>query len=472
MVEVVYFIPYTKEEKMMQRRKVAAKSVAVALAFSMAFSMSAGIKADAAKKKAPKLDPSSLTLEKGQTSKIKVVKNKNKISKVTWTSTKPKVASVTTKGVVKAKAVGKATIKAAFKVNKKKTTLKCKVTVTNTPSLAGGWEVPESPVVSAELAALVKQFYDATAKDGLYPMTVTPYALLGTQVVNGTGYRVLCRADFKDQSGKSVSSYSIVQIYADLSGALVVDASKVIAYMDDFASELVAVSGSSVGIVGGFTQFDDPTIPAENLEAYKKFFTDNNISFPYKPVARLSHRESTGKREVAIVCTHELTSSGNVNTNENIGYFILKMDIDSTTEKHVKVSSLIWPISFIETEYSVCVEGIPAVDVETQAAWIRSYIIDAFAGDSAAIENLAQKISYPVTVDGNPMSKEEFLATLVTRKISPDFAIALGKDVTMQMSASYQGINLGDGDHNIWLNQDQTDKTKLVITSINGIFAK
>ena len=183
----------------MKVRNVVTKSVAVAVAFSLAFSMSAGIKAGAAKKN-PKLNKSKLTLETGETFKLKVVKNKNKISKVTWKSTNADVAKVSKKGLVTALTGGDATIKAAFKVKKKKTTLKCKVSVLDNHVLAGGWEVPESPVVTDEVKALVNQFYESSVKGNKSKLTVTPYALLGTQVVNGTGYRVLCRVDLGEKA--------------------------------------------------------------------------------------------------------------------------------------------------------------------------------------------------------------------------------------------------------------------------------
>ena len=456
----------------MQVRNVVTKTVAVAVAFSMAFSLSAGIKADAAKKN-PKLNKSKLTLEVGGTFKLKVVKNKNKISKVTWKSTNAKVAKVSKKGLVKAVAGGKATIKAIFKVKKKKTTLKCKVSVINNPVITGGWEVPESPFVEVRVAELVGQFYTESIKDVPANITITPYALLGTQVVNGTGYRVLCRVDLgADETGKERSSYSIVQVYADRNGEYVAEASKLLAYMDDFASESVALPGEDPSVVGGYTQFDDPTISPENLAAFEKFYSDKNIPFPYKPIARLSHRESTGKKEIVLVCTRELTSSGNVGTDEPTGYFIIKMETDADTKAHTATSNMIFPISFVETDYSVCVENMYAVDVETQAAWIRSYFISASSGDTASAEKLDSLMSYPVTVDGKEVaSADEFKALLAQNKPSEEFTLALRKTACMQLFANSQGINLGDGDHNIWLKQDPTDKSLLKIASINGMFA-
>lgn len=69
-----------------------------------------------------------LTLKKGKTYKLKAKKTPAK-AKLTWKSSKPKIVSVNSKGKIKAKKVGKATITvtAKYKGTKKKAT--CKVTV-------------------------------------------------------------------------------------------------------------------------------------------------------------------------------------------------------------------------------------------------------------------------------------------------------------------------------------------------------
>ena len=74
----------------------------------------------------PKLNKTSLTIEQGGTRELSVKDEKN--GKVSWSSSNTKVATVSSKGTVTAKAVGTATITA--KVNGK--TLKCYVTVTFT----------------------------------------------------------------------------------------------------------------------------------------------------------------------------------------------------------------------------------------------------------------------------------------------------------------------------------------------------
>ncbi|MDE7312779.1 MAG: Ig-like domain-containing protein [Eubacterium sp.] len=79
-----------------------------------------------AKAAAPKLNKTSATMTVGKKMTLKV-QNVNKDTAVKWSTTKKTVAAVSAKGVVTAKAEGKATIKAVVS-NK---TLKCKITVTD-----------------------------------------------------------------------------------------------------------------------------------------------------------------------------------------------------------------------------------------------------------------------------------------------------------------------------------------------------
>lgn len=71
----------------------------------------------------------TLTVKKSTTLKVKGFKKTAK-SKIRWKSTKPKIASVNQKGVVKAKAKGKAKIRATILIKgKKKATLTCNIKV-------------------------------------------------------------------------------------------------------------------------------------------------------------------------------------------------------------------------------------------------------------------------------------------------------------------------------------------------------
>ncbi|WP_026834497.1 Ig-like domain-containing protein [Eubacterium xylanophilum] len=103
------------------------KVLSAVLALAMAVSLVATPDGAQAAKKM-KLSKVKAKLKVGKTLKLKV---KNKKGKVTWKSTKKKVATVSKKGVVKALKKGKAIIKATVKRGKKKQVLKCKITVVN-----------------------------------------------------------------------------------------------------------------------------------------------------------------------------------------------------------------------------------------------------------------------------------------------------------------------------------------------------
>ncbi|MBR3505258.1 MAG: hypothetical protein IKO07_13595 [Clostridia bacterium] len=79
--------------------------------------------------------------------------------------------------------------------------------------LVGGWSVADS-----EEIALPEDAADAFEKalEGLAGCTYKPVALLGTQVVAGTNYCILC--ELTPVVPNPVSYYALVYIYADLQG--------------------------------------------------------------------------------------------------------------------------------------------------------------------------------------------------------------------------------------------------------------
>ena len=122
------------------------KQLVLATTFALIFNSLYCPESQAAVK--PKLSKTKLSLTIGKTAKLKVKKYKGTVK---WSSNKKKVATVSKKGVVKAKKKGNATITA--KAGKKK--LKCKVTVkaavtknTVTPDSVTTSE-PVSPVTPA-----------------------------------------------------------------------------------------------------------------------------------------------------------------------------------------------------------------------------------------------------------------------------------------------------------------------------------
>ncbi len=77
--------------------------------------------------------------------------------------------------------------------------------------VTGGWTDPESPAVTEEARAALEK-----ATKDLDGAGYNPIALLGTQVVSGTNYSILC--EITTVSPDAQPTYSIVTVYEDLEG--------------------------------------------------------------------------------------------------------------------------------------------------------------------------------------------------------------------------------------------------------------
>ena len=75
----------------------------------------------------------------------------------------------------------------------------------------GGWTKPDSMEVTDEIKDLV-----AKATEKLLGATYTPVAFLGSQLVSGTNYSILCEVTAVAPGAEP--SYVIVHVYADLNG--------------------------------------------------------------------------------------------------------------------------------------------------------------------------------------------------------------------------------------------------------------
>lgn len=78
-------------------------------------------------------------------------------------------------------------------------------------NMLGAWELPDD-------LALTKEAKDAFGKamEGLTGVSYVPVALLGTQIVAGTNYSILCRSTVVYPGAET--TYAIVYIYEDLEG--------------------------------------------------------------------------------------------------------------------------------------------------------------------------------------------------------------------------------------------------------------
>lgn len=121
------YLAYTKERGFIMKN-IIRKSIATIVVIALTLTLAMPVTAEAAAKKAPKLNKSkvTLTITKKKTKPTVQLKVKNTAGKkVKWTSSNKKVVTVSKKGKVVAKKKGSAIVK--VKVGNR--TLKCKVTV-------------------------------------------------------------------------------------------------------------------------------------------------------------------------------------------------------------------------------------------------------------------------------------------------------------------------------------------------------
>lgn len=80
-------------------------------------------------------------------------------------------------------------------------------------ALVGGWTVPESSEITPELETLLFTALDSY-QTGTITISYIPVACLGTQVVAGTNYAILCRAS-EINAG---TTWVIIYVYENLQG--------------------------------------------------------------------------------------------------------------------------------------------------------------------------------------------------------------------------------------------------------------
>lgn len=77
--------------------------------------------------------------------------------------------------------------------------------------MVGGYSLPDSPVITEDIRKICNKAFEE-----LEGVRYTPIALLGTQVVAGTNYQVLCAAEVVVPDAET--EYAVVTIYEDLEG--------------------------------------------------------------------------------------------------------------------------------------------------------------------------------------------------------------------------------------------------------------
>lgn len=146
----------------------------------------------------------------------------------------------------------------------------------------GGWSYNQGELSLDGNADAKAAFEKATA--GLTGYTYTPVALIGSQVVAGTNYCILCNA--APVTPNAESTYVLLYIFADLNGGAEITGTK------DFA----AASDSSEPIVGGLEMNQGETAVEQNADVKAAFdkALDGLVGCSYEPVAYLGSQVVAG----------------------------------------------------------------------------------------------------------------------------------------------------------------------------------
>ena len=164
----------------------------------------------------------------------------------------------------------------------------------------GGWAYGDATTLASSAAlgeAAGKAFDEATAQ--LTGVNYEPIALLGTQIVNGTKYCVLCKATVVYPN--AVPTLSVLNIYAPLEGTASVTEEKGV--MDFDISALpgeYATSGET--LAGGWTISEDyQVINNADVNRVMTKATEGLVGATYEPVALLGTQVVAGTN-YAILC--------------------------------------------------------------------------------------------------------------------------------------------------------------------------
>ena len=145
-------------------------------------------------------------------------------------------------------------------------------TIAAEDELAGGWTKPESPALTDEIkTCFAEAFPDGS--DTFYE----PEALLGTQVVSGTNYKILYRK-ISITSADAVDTYGIGTIYVDLQNNVeVLDAGEtgIPTHLDE----------------GGWTTFEVTKLTDDEENAFQAAF-DGMTGVSYDPIAIIAESDA------------------------------------------------------------------------------------------------------------------------------------------------------------------------------------
>lgn len=148
--------------------------------------------------------------------------------------------------------------------------------------LLGGWQKPDSPEVTDQIAAVF-----AKGMEGLVGANYTPVAYIGRQIVSGTNHALLCRE--KMVVPNAVETFAIVYLYEKLDGSV----------------EITDIVDSGVetwisDLSGGWSQADSPVITDQLAALLDKAF-ESMLGADYSPLALLSTQVVAG-RNYCVLC--------------------------------------------------------------------------------------------------------------------------------------------------------------------------
>lgn len=125
------------------------------------------------------------------------------------------------------------------------------------PPVSGGWTDAASPVITDEIKAMV-----AKANEVLTGAQYTPVALLGTQVVAGTNYLILCKCT--PTVPDAVSTYVLTTFYQDLEGKVEITETK------DCTASVPEAYDPENPVSGGWGETTSPEVTDEAKTALSK----------------------------------------------------------------------------------------------------------------------------------------------------------------------------------------------------------
>ena len=151
-------------------------------------------------------------------------------------------------------------------------------------AIVGGWTPAESPEVPAEVKALLEK-----AAEKLLGAEYEPVALIGSQVVAGTNYQLLCR--ITPVVPDAVPHYAIVTLYEDPDGnASITD-------ILESQAEGEALPGE---LMGAWENPESPDMTDEAKAALDKAL-EKLVGADYKPIALLATQLVSGTN-YSILC--------------------------------------------------------------------------------------------------------------------------------------------------------------------------